>query len=414
MLSNKKSNTTSFTIDQKKQKRKTKKYPSQLLKVCQIGVNLLTLFLITIFIAFPTFLILSFSLLPDHVFGFILAALLTSIFEFLLFWIGIICIYCTSIQLGLKIRIIGIVCGMMPIINLIVLIYIIRIVSEEIRFEVSRADLNASRSEEHICQTRYPVLLVHGVFFRDFKHANYWGRIPADLIANGANVYYGNHHSAASVSYCGKELSERIKEILSETHAEKVNIIAHSKGGLDCRYAITHCGMAPYVASLTTINTPHCGCEFADYLLNKVPAKTLNQVASSYNLAMKKLGDLTPDFVSAVSDLTSLQCQKFNQETPDAPEVFYQSVGSKLIHATSGKFPLNFTYPLVKYFDGPNDGLVSETSFHWGSDYMFLVPSGKRGISHADMIDLNRENIKGFDVREFYIELLSNLRKKGY
>ena len=26
-----------------------------------------------------------------------------------------------------------------------------------------------------------------------------------------------------------------------------------------------------------------------------------------------------------------------------------------------------------------------------------------RGISHGDMIDLNRENIRDFDVREFYV-----------
>jgi len=302
---------------------------------------------------------------------------------------------------------------MMPIIHIIVLLRIIKIVSEEIRFETQRMLLNQSRKEAQICQTQYPVLLVHGVFFRDFKHANYWGRIPADLIANGACVYYGNHHSAASVEYCGKELAERIQEVLAMTNAKKVNIIAHSKGGLDCRYAISCCGMAPYVASLTTINTPHRGCEFADYLLNKVPVKTLNQVAASYNATMKKLGDTTPDFVAAIKDLTSSRCETLNQEMHDDKNVFYQSVGSKLIHAVNGKFPLNFTYPLVKYFDGPNDGLVSETSFHWGTNYTFLVPSGKRGISHADMIDLNRENIKGFDVREFYITILADLKKRG-
>lgn len=53
-------------------------------------------------------------------------------------------------------------------------------------------------------------------------------------------------------------------------------------------------------------------------------------------------------------------------------------------------------------------------SFEWGSDYKLLVPEGKRGISHADMIDLNRENIEGFDVREFYVQLVSDLKKAGY
>ena len=43
-----------------------------------------------------------------------------------------------------------------------------------------------------------------------------------------------------------------------------------------------------------------------------------------------------------------------------------------------------------------------------------LRPKGKRGISHGDMIDLNRENIRGFDVREFYVQLVSDLREKGF
>ena len=40
--------------------------------------------------------------------------------------------------------------------------------------------------------------------------------------------------------------------------------------------------------------------------------------------------------------------------------------------------------------------------------------NGERGISHGDMIDLNRENIKGFDVRSFYVELVHDLKKQGF
>ena len=68
---------------------------------------------------------------------------------------------------------------------------------------------------------------------------------------------------------------------------------------------------------------------------------------------------------------------------------------------------------MVKYFDGPNDGLASEYAFKFGEDYTLLTPKGLRGISHGDMIDLNRENIKGFDVREFYVQLVNGLKEKG-
>ncbi|MCQ5134484.1 esterase/lipase family protein, partial [Coprococcus eutactus] len=73
--------------------------------------------------------------------------------------------------------------------------------------------------------------------------------------------FYCNHQSAASVAESGHYIADRIKQIIQETGCGKVNLIAHSKGGLDSRYAISMLGMAPYVASLTTINTPHRGCE---------------------------------------------------------------------------------------------------------------------------------------------------------
>ena len=265
-----------------------------------------------------------------------------------------------------------------------------------------------------MCKTKYPLLLVHGVFFRESKYFNYWGRIPEELQLNGATVYYGEHHSAASVADCGEELTLKIKEIVSETGCEKLNIIAHSKGGLDCRYAIAKCGAAPYIASLTTINTPHDGCLFADYLLEKISPEIKESVADIYDKALRKLGEENPNFISAVSDLTAAACKKFNEEMPNPQNIYCQSVGSVLKNAGSGKFPLNFSYHLVKYFDGPNDGLVSTKSFDWGEKFTLLEPPGKRGISHGDMIDLNRENIEGFDVRDFYVDLVSDLKNKGF
>ena len=56
---------------------------------------------------------------------------------------------------------------------------------------------------------------------------------------------------------------------------------------------------------------------------------------------------------------------------------------------------------------------MAEESFRWGERYDFLTVEGKRGISHGDMIDLNRENIPGFDVREYYVQLVSGLRQRG-
>ncbi len=65
-------------------------------------------------------------------------------------------------------------------------------------------------------------------------------------------------------------------------------------------------------------------------------------------------------------------------------------------------------------FDGENDGLVGKDSFEWGSEYIYLSAPGKRGVSHGDVIDLNRENIPGFDVREFYVDLVHDLKERDF
>lgn len=344
----------------------------------------------------------------------IIIAIPMVILEAILFWNGMIRVYLTSVQLGLKHRILAALCGWIPFLNIWYLTQIIRIASDEVEFETEKWELDEVRAENEVCKTKYPILLVHGVFFRDFRYLNYWGRIPKELKRNGAAVYYGQQQSAASVEDSGRELAARIRAILDETGCEKVNIIAHSKGGLDSRAAIAHAGCAPYVATLTTINTPHRGCIYAEYLLNKVPEAAQQKIAAAYNATLKRLGDENPDFLAAVTDLTESACLARNETTPDMPGVVYESVMSYCRKARHGKFPLNATYPVVKHFDGKNDGLVSVDSAKWGTRFTLLEPVGKRGISHGDVVDLNRENIPGFDVREFYVNLVADLKKRGY
>ena len=378
------------------------------------GNIILYIFLAVAAIAVWRFIIMLYYAITAHDFSHMLSFLLVTVFAFVVFWVGIIIVYISSRQLGFKIRLWGILLGMIPIANLVMLFIILHVTGKEAKTELQKCRLNESRRDAKICQTKYPLLLVHGVFFRDFKHFNYWGRIPDELIKNGASVFYGNHSSAASVDDSAKELEKRILQIVQETGSEKLNVIAHSKGGLDMRTAIAKTSIAPYIASLTTINTPHRGCEFADYLLEKIPTSQQNAIANTYNLAANKLGDPDPDFMAAVKDLTSSSCSRLNAIVKDVPGIYYQSIGSVLSRPSAGQFPLNMTYRLVHLFDGKNDGLVGEKSFSWGSRFQLLSVPKKRGISHGDVIDLNRENLDGFDVREFYVQLVGDLKKKGF
>ncbi len=361
----------------------------------------------------------AYKVIPDFKGQFLpwlLISLLACVLNFILYIVSVVGIIRNSTQVGIVTKTVVYFWGWIWPFDLYILPRIIKTAKEEARFENSKIITNEQRAPYRICQTKYPILMVHGVFFRDFKPAflNYWGRIAPELQQNGATIYFGNQQSAASVEECGRELALRIKQIVQETGCEKVNVIAHSKGGLDTRAAIARYGADEYVASLTTINTPHRGCEFADFLLDKIGQGFKDKVANTYNSALKRIGDPNPNFIEAVTDLTHSACAEFNNRTPDSPKVYYQSVGSYMGKASGGRFPLNFSYHLVKYFDGRNDGLVGEKSFSWGSNFTFLNPPCNRGISHGDMIDLNRENIPGFDVREFYVQLVSNLKQLGF
>ena len=114
---------------------------------------------------------------------------------------------------------------------------------------------------------QYPVLFVHGMGFRDRDWLCYWGRIPQAVKEMGCSVFFGGQDSSGVVETNGAHLAKRIDEILEETGAEKLNVIAHSKGGLDTRYVISTLGYADKIASLTTISTPHNGSKFMDILM---------------------------------------------------------------------------------------------------------------------------------------------------
>ena len=390
-----------------------KKFQRRYLSILYSGCLSLKIFIMSCLLILAS---LIFFLLFNKVFlpHLLVGVLWTFLLEAILFWNGMIRVFLSSVQLGIKMRVIAVLCGWIPIVNILVLLRIIDVVEKELSFEYQKDLLGDVAVESQLCQTKYPIVLVHGVFFRDIKYLNYWGRVPRFLKQRGAVIYYGNQESAQSVEYCGTQLAERIKRLVEETGCEKVNLIAHSKGGLDSRYAVAKGGASQYVASLTTINTPHNGCIFANYLLKKAPKAFVNQVEKMYNSAFQKLGDQQPNFLNAVSDLSDEACKELNEIMPNQPDVYYQGVTSYVRKASSGKFPLNVFYPVVKHFDGRNDGLVSVKSASYFDNTLVIDPPGRRGISHADMIDLNRENIDGFDVRAFYQELIEGLKEKGF
>lgn len=105
--------------------------------------------------------------------------------------------------------------------------------------------------------------------------------------------------------------------------------------------------------------------------------------------------------------------KEFNKKYPDAEGVYYQSYASLMKHGASSKL-LCIPYWILKKLDGPNDGLVTAESARWTNFQGVLKNSYLRGISHGDMIDLTREDYRGFYVLEFYIQLVKKLAEMGF
>lgn len=325
---------------------------------------------------------------------------------------GALRIFFTSRRLSIARRVVMLLTMWIPLVNLFVLLYVCRLVCEEYDFEREKAQLRDLRVNSEICKTRYPLLLVHGIGFRDLRYFNYWGRIPTELRRNGALVYYGNQEALGTIACNGEDIRKRIYQIMEETGAEKVNIIAHSKGGLDARYAVSTLKMAPYVASLTTVSTPHRGCRFVDYAC-RLPEGLYRFTAGIFDRTFSKFGDKNPDFYTATHQFSTKASAQFNKETPDMPGVYYQSYASKMKYPWSHLL-LSIPWCMIRPLEGDNDGLVSTYSARWGEFRGVFSNKRTRGISHGDMIDLKRQDYRGFDVIETYVQIVAELKERGF
>lgn len=344
--------------------------------------------------------------------GLALCLLYASAVLFLLLWNGILRMFFTSKHLRALTRLLMFLAMWIPVVNLLVLCYAMRKVHGEYDFECYKEAVRFVRRESDLCKTRYPLVLVHGVGFRDLRYFNYWGRIPRELTRYGATVYYGNQEAFATVARNAGDIRLKILQVLEETGCGKVNIIAHSKGGLDSRYAVSRLDMAPYVASLTTISTPHRGCRFVDYAC-RLPDGFYHSVARIFDYWFGRFGDAHPDFYQATRQFSTGASRQFNAEVPDAPQVYYQSYATAMKDFLSDPL-LSVPYLLIKPLEGENDGLVSTESAKWGEFKGIVRNRRHRGISHGDIIDLKREDYSGFDVVEFYVKLVADLRERGF
>ncbi|MEX0843837.1 MAG: alpha/beta fold hydrolase, partial [Balneolaceae bacterium] len=157
----------------------------------------------------------------------------------------------------------------------------------------------------------------------------------------------------------------QIQKFCEEYEFEKVNVIAHSMGGLDMRHALSKLDIADKVESLTTIATPHHGSSLADLVL-KAPELVTEKLSEMFDWFGDNMYPKTKsDALGSVEQLTVTYAkEEFNPNHPDVEGLAYYSYS-----AAVGKGTKHSINPVLKFqnnqiFDteGPNDAFVSVES----------------------------------------------------
>lgn len=267
---------------------------------------------------------------------------------------------------------------------------------------------------EESCRTRYPIVLLHGLGYRDdMPLLASWGRIPETLGRAGASVFLGGLDAWNSHEHNAAALKKHLFSILADSGAAKVNIIAHSKGGIEARYMISRLGMAASVASLTTVCTPHRGTCMADIALKLISCED-NCLFGAVNFFAAILGDKVPDSAAAIRELSRPFMAEFNRHMADAPEVYYQSFGTMMHSPLDDPFYM-LSQPIIAKHEGPNDGIVTTASCQWGRFRGIIAGREEgHGISHLQIIDFRRRDVSGVDIPGVYVSMVQELKEMGF
>jgi triacylglycerol lipase len=215
------------------------------------------------------------------------------------------------------------------------------------------------------------------------------------LIARGGyRVAVSGVHPCAGIDKRAGQLRQWILDNRDLLGEQRIILVAHSLGGLDARYMLARLGMAERVQTLLTVSAPHRGSPYADYWFKhfwrRLPV-------------LRILQEIGLD-LRAISDLTTENCTRFNEEITDVPGVKYFSI--------SGAVPRNLvtafgrkSWDIVNAAQGANDGLVAVQSAIWATHL------GTWSADHWQQVNRKIPRARNLvpDISPFYLEALKTV-----
>lgn len=259
-------------------------------------------------------------------------------------------------------------------------------------------------------KTKYPIILVHGIIAKDIKFFKCFGQIDRILKIQGFHVYKSGVDGFGTIETNALQLKEEIMQIMKAEGVDKVNLIGHSKGGLDSKYMVQKLDMAKHVASLTTLCTPHLGSPIASYIL-RLPKWMLKIIAFYLNVWYRILGDKNPDSLKVCEELATVIDLK-EDTLATIPSVYTQSYSTTMERRRDDivmRIPLIFSHRLE---EKESDGLVSKDSSKYGTYRGRALDD--ESISHSEIIDFMVKRKKKDKIYSFYSSLCEELVEMGF
>lgn len=242
-------------------------------------------------------------------------------------------------------------------------------------------------SDDRYTQTRYPIVLVPGAggFDKLFGAVDYFNGIANELRDGGAEVYTLEQPAFSSMDDRGERLLEMLEYISAISGSPKLNVIGHSQGGLDARYAMA--ARPDLFASVTTIGSPHKGAPIASFIANNTtpngPTQTVLSVlvnATGTIINLLSGSSLAQDSIGMMHSMTVEGMRQFNEtHTAGMPSSdcgwgpeqangirFYSWTGTSPF--TNPLDPSDYAFGIASLLaDGASDGLVPRCSAHFGT-----------------------------------------------
>ncbi|KXF80456.1 lipase family alpha/beta hydrolase [Enterovibrio coralii] len=252
-------------------------------------------------------------------------------------------------------------------------------------------------------QTKYPIVLVHGLFgFDNIAGVEYFHAIPQALTRSGAKVFVAQVSATNSSEKRGEQLLRQVRWVLAVTNAKKVNLIGHSHGSPTARYVAS---VAPqHVASVTSVGGVNKGSEFADAVRKAFPSGSLGEAAAvgaakalSGLISFLSGGKHLPqDPLASLHSLTTKGSLAFNAKYPEGVprsrcgEGAYRASNGVYYYSWSGTSTVTNILDLSDpaffvtglFFSEPNDGLVGRCATHLGR----VIRSNYR-MNHLDEVN---------------------------